>query len=111
MLRYEVIWGHIDILVVAVRSLSRSEQVENSPSGPQPYLLYEGGDYHPLFPTHCCCCRRRRRRRRRQPRRFVYYMYILYTPPLLTYLPTYHLGTESNQARAKPPSHRVPYVS
>jgi len=25
LLKYEVIWGHIDILVVAVRSLSRSE--------------------------------------------------------------------------------------
>jgi len=28
LLEYEVIWGHIDILVVAVRSLSRSEQVK-----------------------------------------------------------------------------------
>ncbi len=28
MLEYEVIWGHINILVVAFRSLSRSEQVK-----------------------------------------------------------------------------------
>jgi len=28
LLEYEVIWGHIDMLVVAVRSLSRSEQVK-----------------------------------------------------------------------------------
>jgi len=34
MLEYEVIWGHIDILVVAVRSLSRSEQVKTLLAGP-----------------------------------------------------------------------------
>ena len=32
LLKYEIIWGHIEILVVAVRSLSRSE--------------HEGEDYH-----------------------------------------------------------------
>ena len=31
-----VIWGHIDILVVAVRSLSRSEQVKTLLAGPSP---------------------------------------------------------------------------
>ena len=40
LLEDEVIWGHIDILVV----------VRNSTSGPQPYQPYEGGDYHlPYF--------------------------------------------------------------
>jgi hypothetical protein len=36
VLEYEVIWGHIDILVVAVRSLSRSEQVKTLLAGPSP---------------------------------------------------------------------------
>ncbi len=36
MLEYEVIWGHIDISVVAVRSLSRSEQVKTLPAGLSP---------------------------------------------------------------------------
>ncbi len=43
----EVIWGHIDILVVAVRSLSRSEQVKTLLAGPSPM---KGEDYHlPYF--------------------------------------------------------------
>ena len=53
VLEYEVIWGHIDILVVAVRRLwTRILVMEgvNSTSGPQPYQPYEGGDYHlPYF--------------------------------------------------------------
>jgi len=36
VLEYEVIWGHIDILVVAVRSLSRSQQVKTLLAGPSP---------------------------------------------------------------------------
>jgi hypothetical protein len=36
MLEDEVIWGHIDILVVAGRSLSRSEQVKTLLAGPSP---------------------------------------------------------------------------
>ncbi len=31
-----VIWGHIDIMVEAVRSLSRSEQVKTLLAGPSP---------------------------------------------------------------------------
>ena len=41
MLAYEVIWGHIDILVVAVRRLSRRWKVRKSTSGPQLYQPYE----------------------------------------------------------------------
>jgi hypothetical protein len=38
LLEHEVIWGHIDIFVVAVRSLStrRSEQAKTLPAGPSP---------------------------------------------------------------------------
>ncbi len=36
MLEYEVIWGHFGILVVAVGSLSRSEQVKTLLAGPSP---------------------------------------------------------------------------
>ncbi len=42
MLEYEVIWGHIDILVVAVRSLSRSEQVKSLLAGPSPISPMKG---------------------------------------------------------------------
>ena len=35
-MEYEVIWGHIDILVVAVRSLARTEQVKTLLAGPSP---------------------------------------------------------------------------
>jgi len=49
VLEYEVIWGHTDILVVAVRRLSR-RKVKTLLAGPQPYQPYEGGDYHlPYF--------------------------------------------------------------
>jgi hypothetical protein len=52
MLKYEVIWGHIDILVVAVRRLSRRLEGENSTSEPQPYQPYEGGmTISPIFNT------------------------------------------------------------
>jgi len=36
MLEYEVIWGHIDILVVAVRRLSRRWKVKTLLAGPSP---------------------------------------------------------------------------
>ncbi len=50
MLEYEVIWGHIDILVVAVRSLSRSEHVKTLLAGPSPISPMKGEDYHlPYF--------------------------------------------------------------
>ncbi len=52
LLKYEVM-GHIDILVIAVRRLSRRWKVKNPTSGPQPYQPYEGGDYHlPYFQQH-----------------------------------------------------------
>jgi len=40
MLKYEVIWGHIDILVVVVRRLSRRWKVKTLLAG-QPYQPYE----------------------------------------------------------------------
>ncbi len=36
LLEYEVIWGHIDILVVAVRRLSRRWKVKTLLAGPSP---------------------------------------------------------------------------
>jgi len=36
MLEYKVIWGHIDILVVAVRRLSRRWKVKTLLAGPSP---------------------------------------------------------------------------
>jgi len=36
MLEYEVIWGHIDILVVAVRRLSRRWKLKTRLAGPSP---------------------------------------------------------------------------
>jgi len=36
LLDYEVIWGHIDILVVAVRRLSRRWKVKTLLAGPSP---------------------------------------------------------------------------
>ncbi len=41
LLRYEVVWGHIDVLVVAVRTLSMYGGSENSTTGPQPYQPYQ----------------------------------------------------------------------
>ncbi len=46
----EVIWGHIDILVVAELESIEEVEGENSTSGPHPYQPYPGGDYHlPYF--------------------------------------------------------------
>ena len=52
LLRYEVVWGHIDVLVVAVRTLSMYVQggSENSTTGPQPYQPYEAEVTNSLFP-------------------------------------------------------------
>ncbi len=52
MLEYEVIWGHIDILVVAVRRLSRRWKVKTLLAGPSPTSPVRRRLPTPLFPTH-----------------------------------------------------------
>jgi hypothetical protein len=51
MLEYEVIWGHIDILVVAVRRLSRRWKVKTLLAGPSPTSPMRRRLPTPLFPT------------------------------------------------------------
>jgi len=53
MLEYEVIWGHIDILVVAVRRLSTSRRwkVKTLLAGPSPTSPTRRRLPTPLFPT------------------------------------------------------------
>jgi len=51
MLEYEVIWGHIDILVVAVRRLSRRWKVKTLLAGPSPTSPVRRRLPTPLFPT------------------------------------------------------------
>jgi len=48
---YEVIWGHIDILVFAVRSLSRNEQVKTLLASSSPTIPMKRRSPTPLFPT------------------------------------------------------------
>jgi len=50
-LENEVIWGHIDILVVAVRRLSRRWKVETLLAGPSPTSPMKRRLPTPLFPT------------------------------------------------------------
>ncbi len=52
MLEYEVIWGHIDILVVAVRRLSRRWKVKTLLAGPSPTSPMKRRLPTPLFPTY-----------------------------------------------------------
>jgi len=51
MLEYEVIWGHIDILVVVVRRLSRRWKVKTLLAGPSPTSPMRRRLPTPLFPT------------------------------------------------------------
>ena len=51
LLEYEVIWGHIDILVVAVRRLSRRWKVNTLLAGPSPTSPMRRRLPTPLFPT------------------------------------------------------------
>ncbi len=51
LLQYEVIWGHIDILVVAVRRLSRRWKVKTLLAGPSPTSPMRRRLPTPLFPT------------------------------------------------------------
>ncbi len=51
LLKYEVIWGHIDILVVAVRRLSRRWKVKTLLAGPSPTSPVRRRLPTPLFPT------------------------------------------------------------
>ncbi len=57
LLEYEVIWGHIDILVVAVRRLSRRWKVKTLLAGPSPTSPMRRRLPTPLFPTptHYIC--------------------------------------------------------
>ncbi len=52
LLEYEVIWRHIDILVVAVRRLSRRWKVETLLAGPSPTSPMKRRLPTPLFPTN-----------------------------------------------------------
>ncbi len=49
---YEVIWGHIDILVVAIRRLSRRRKVKTLLAGPSPTSPMKRRLPTPLFPTY-----------------------------------------------------------
>jgi len=51
LLEYEVIWGHIDILVIAVRRLSRRWKVKTLLAGPSPTSPMRRRLPTPLFPT------------------------------------------------------------
>ncbi len=51
LLENEVIWGHIDILVVAVRRLSRRWKVKTLLAGPSPTSPMKRRLPTPLFPT------------------------------------------------------------
>ncbi len=51
VLEYEVIWGHIDIMVVAVRRLSRRWKVKILLAGPSPTSPMKRRLPTPLFPT------------------------------------------------------------
>ncbi len=51
LLQYEVIWGHIDISVVAVRRLSRRWKVKTLLAGPSPTSPMRRRLPTPLFPT------------------------------------------------------------
>jgi len=54
-LKYEVIWGHIDILVVAVRRLSRRWKVKTLLAGSSPTSPMRRRLPTPLFPTGLTC--------------------------------------------------------
>ncbi len=51
MLKYEIIWGHIDILVVVVRRLSRRWKVKTLLAGPSPTSPIRRRLPTPLFLT------------------------------------------------------------
>ncbi len=59
LLEYEVIWGHIDILVVVVRRLSRRWKVKTLLAGPSPTSPMRRRLPTPLFPTDPCATSRR----------------------------------------------------